>query len=543
MRGPLSLCVLLALLAWIPSIFSSGFSYDDREAIFENPVVTGELPLDAAFDRDYWHHRGDAGHYRPLATVSLRIDHALWGDDARGYHATNVALHAGVVLLLGLWLQRRLPNGLPWLGLALFAAHPVLADSVAWLSGRTSMLSALGGLIGGVLLTRSHSRFTCTLAAGFGLLLALCAKEDGIVFALIYLVSEKKRRGAILVGSSLALCAYAALRANALGHAFPSAPGAPLAATPLLERLHIGGFAILEGLRLAVFPFRYPPHYRVQDLAPPVSLASSIAAGCAWLVLLAALVRPLWKPTTIRLSAAFAAAVALPVLQLIPAGEVFAPRFLYPVLLFAVPFVGAVLQFFVRQSSTRALLFALLLCICVPMAWARSTVYKTRGSYRLAVLALHPDDSRSWNGLGHDYFEQNRIQAARAAWEHAIEIDPEYSRPWTNLGISYFTRGEERLALPYFNEAVETGPQNPIAHVWLARARLQRGQSSEACALFERAARLAPGMSEAWTGLAEAYFQLDDLPRARAAVERASELDPTAKAVLETWSRIMGAGL
>lgn len=539
-RGPLSLCVLLALLAWAPSIFSAGFSYDDREAIFENPAVAGALPLSAAFERDYWHHRGDAGHYRPLATASLRLDHSLWGSDARGYHATNVLLHVAVVLLLGLWFIRRLPHAVPWLGIAIFAAHPVLADSVAWISGRTSMLSALGGLIGAVLLTRSKSSQAALLAATLGLLLALLGKEDGIVFGLAYLVSAKKRRGAILVGCVLAVCAYAALRANALGSAFPSAPGAPLAATPLLERVRIGGFAILEGLRLTVFPFRYPPHYRVQDLAPDAGMGSWIAATCAWLALGSLLIRPIWRRDRVAISGALAATIALPVLQLVPAGEVFAPRFLYPVLLFAVPFLGGALRCVLPKPGARALVFGLLLSTSLLAAWMRSNVYESRGSYRRAVLSLHADDARSWNGLGHDYYERGRIIEARAAWERAVEIEPGYSRPWTNLGISYFTQGEPRLALPYFAEAVETGPQNPIAHVWLGRARLGRSQLQEAGALFERAAAIAPGMSEAWVGLAQVHLELEELPEARHAIERARQLAPTSREVLETWARIVG---
>ncbi len=539
-RGLLSLCVLLALLTWVPSIFSAGFSYDDREAILENPVVTGELPRTAAFDRDYWHHRGDAGHYRPLAILTLRLDYALWENDPRGFHFTNVLLHAGVVLLLGLWLGQRSPPGVPWLGLAIFAAHPVLADSVAWVSGRTSMLCALGGLLGAVQLARSKTAVARTLACTIGVLLALLSKEDGIVFAVAYFAFEKKHRRTVVAGTLIAVFTYAKLRSHALGSSFPEAPGAPLADATLLERMHVGGFAILEALRLSAFPFFYPPHYRVQDVAPPSSFATSSAAVLAWVGLAFLLVRPLWKRTSssAALSGAVVAAAALPVLQLVPAGEVFAPRFLYPLLLFGAPLLDALLRRSLPSSTARGVVFALLLVVAIPTAWKRSAVYKTRGSYRSAVLELHPDDARSWNGLGHDYFERGLIDAAREAWERATEIEPSYSRPWTNLGISYYTEGDSRLALPYFVEAVETGPQNPVAHIWLGRARLERSQVLEARDLFLKATKLAPGMAAGWNGLAKACLELNHADGARMASDRAQRLAPTDKETLEVRARI-----
>jgi len=146
--------VALTLLLWgvvaLPQ--DAGPAYDDREAVVGNPVVEGALPARAAFARDYWHHLEDAGHYRPLATLLLRVDRAASGGPPAApnwvrFRRTNVALHGLVVALLGAALirfgaRRGLP--VPWVGLAVLALHPACADVVAWISGRTSLVSALG---------------------------------------------------------------------------------------------------------------------------------------------------------------------------------------------------------------------------------------------------------------------------------------------------------------------------------------------------------------------------------------------------------------
>ena len=121
-RAPLVLAAVAFLVWSIPLLSPVAFSYDDKEAIVTNPVVTGALPFDSAFDRDYWHHLEDAGHYRPLATLLLRMDHARAGaPHPATFRWTNVLLHALIVGLLAAAWQRlsrthRLPY--PWFGLA-----------------------------------------------------------------------------------------------------------------------------------------------------------------------------------------------------------------------------------------------------------------------------------------------------------------------------------------------------------------------------------------------------------------------------------------
>jgi hypothetical protein len=81
---PLVVC-LVAFLAFLPALGAAFLNLDDQPGIEHNQSFRG-------LDREHlaWMFRtGKMGHYQPLSWLTLALDHALWGMDPRGYHATN----------------------------------------------------------------------------------------------------------------------------------------------------------------------------------------------------------------------------------------------------------------------------------------------------------------------------------------------------------------------------------------------------------------------------------------------------------------------
>lgn len=88
--------------------------------------------------------------YYPVLHSVFWLEHRLWGDAVVGYHLVNIVWHALACGLLVAVLRRlratlaepaRLPAGTEWLAAAIFAVHPVVVESVAWMSEQKNTLS------------------------------------------------------------------------------------------------------------------------------------------------------------------------------------------------------------------------------------------------------------------------------------------------------------------------------------------------------------------------------------------------------------------
>ena len=556
--GPLALYAM-ALLAWAGALFPGGFSFDDRQAILESPYVRGEQPVLAAFSQDYWHHIGDAGHYRPTASLSLRLDHAVFGDWARGYHMTSALLHGLVVLLAGLLVVRIARPGPEaracLFGLGLFAVHPSLADSVAWISGRTSTLSILPGLaaalaLHALLASRLSERrpwlqpIAIAVTFSSALLLGLLGKEDGFWSALFPALvlwkhwddrSGQSRVSGLCaggIGLVIALVTYGYLRQLALGSPWPSAPHAPLRGLPFFQRMSASGAALVEAGRLFLWPFDQVPNYRAQNWQG----ASPLIAGLGWSLWLLSLslgaklcmgLGRAFRPRyALSLSLFLAPLSALPVLQIVPAGEVFAGRFLYVPMLLATPALGyGVLRLTAAIGNPKLVLVptAALVLACIPAA----RTYGSNRAYEQATLRRFPLDRAAWNGLGLALEDEADLEAARSAWQRAIEIDPTYGRPHSNLGrLALEVDGDPKAALAHFEKAAELGLGNPTAWINLGSMQLRLKDPESAEKFYRRATKIAPGSAPAWRGLGRSLAELDRMEDSQAAFDRAADLVP-----------------
>ena len=137
-------CLFLGLLtgfAWWPVARCGFVALDDSTYVTGNAQVQGGLTLEGLG----WAFRtAHSANWHPLTWLSHMLDVQLYGLQPAGHHLTNLVLHLAATLLLFLLFSQM--TGALWrsaLVAALFALHPLHVESVAWVSERKDVLSAL----------------------------------------------------------------------------------------------------------------------------------------------------------------------------------------------------------------------------------------------------------------------------------------------------------------------------------------------------------------------------------------------------------------
>ena len=208
------LLVALVLLAYAPS-FGAGFlNYDDGWLVAENPLLAPDAwrtPLLAFTDFSRETRLILGAEYLPIRDLFGWLETRVFGVWAPGMHAVSVALYAFAALLFRGALLRCLGGGLGTeLAAALFALHPVHAESVGWLAGQKDLLALC--FVGGALYVhaggRAHGRWSVPLLV----LLASLSKSMSVAVLGLLVAQDlllKRRPDWRLYAGSLASVALA----------------------------------------------------------------------------------------------------------------------------------------------------------------------------------------------------------------------------------------------------------------------------------------------------------------------------------------------
>jgi protein O-mannosyl-transferase len=107
-------------------VFNADFIWDDESHLTRNPCIVGPLGL-----KEIW--TSARAVYYPLVLTSFWTVHKFAGLSPWPYHLLNVLLHAASAVLLWQILRQLNVRG-AWLGAALWVLHPVMVQSVAWVT-------------------------------------------------------------------------------------------------------------------------------------------------------------------------------------------------------------------------------------------------------------------------------------------------------------------------------------------------------------------------------------------------------------------------
>ncbi len=497
------------------------FVFDDNLVILDDPLVVRQFSFKEIVGSEVRVADVALGYYRPLITLSYRLDRALWGLNPAGYHLTNLLWHLLVTYLI-YRLAFRTTGRLvaAWAGAMLFAVLPAHTEAIGWIQGRVDLISTAFTLLAFLALLRARDAvepicWWWAALGGLAFLAALLAKESTAAFPLAWTVWEVSglrpdrgdKRGARLASRFAPIClavlAYWFLRWRAVGTSFSffnmSLFPVPLRALAISSVLaEYGRILFLPDLTLNFHQtLMVAPSLTTLATGPVITLALWAGLVIAW-----RRIRPLfawvtWVPLMLLPPLLFILQARAP-----ETGFFTAERFLYLpsvgwcVLLGSLFSAALVENKQVRRSGWGLITFAAILS----------------GYAGLALIRLLP-----WA----DAVDLYTAMKAQSNMPTSVRVLVQ-----NNLGEVYLNRGDSSLAREEFQAALRLNPDYPFAHNNLGVLMIREGQPTEARRWLETAIRLDPKYAEAYGNLGAAYEATGDLSAARQAYERGLRVAP-----------------
>ncbi|HUB67273.1 MAG TPA: tetratricopeptide repeat protein [Candidatus Methylacidiphilales bacterium] len=532
--------VLGVILAYAP-VWPAGFIWDDEGFVTGNPCITGPLGL-----KEIW--TTSAADICPLSLTTIWLEYALWGLAPLPYHLVNVFQHAACTVLLWLVLKSlRIPGA--WLGAALWALHPVQAESVAWITEIKNTQSTLFFLLSILFFIRylqvKNGGKPMGSGRNYGLTLlfaalAMASKSSTVILPAIFCLCAWWMEGrwqwrnlARVIPVCLMAIASFALSVWTQGLPSETDPGLKQTRT-WPERLATAGDAIWFYLGKLLWPHPLTAIYPRWDI--------DTGQWFSYLPLLAVIIMLFvlrhksdsWSRPCFFAFAYFVTAL-LPILGLVNMGffhySLVADHFQYLASMGPLALAGAGLARFFDliipgKQWLQGVLGAGLSLVLAALSWQRAFLYASPEKLWTDTLAQNPDCWAAHNNLGEGYLKTDQLDKALAQFQETLAINPNYAEAHDNLGDVYLRKGLVDQAISEYQRAAQIDPAFAGAHDNFGNALLRKGKVDEAIAQYQKTLEINPNFTQAYYNLGIAFLQKGLADQAIIQFQTALKLDP-----------------
>jgi len=550
--------------------------FDDNRYVYENTRLASGLSLKGVV---WAFTHAECLLYHPLTMISLRLDYQLHGLHAGGYHLTNVLIHTASSILLFLILQRM--TGALWRSAfvaAVFAIHPLRAESVAWVTERKDVLAAfffiltVGAYVRYVRNPKSTARY---LLVAVLFVSALLCKPTAVTLPFVLLLLDYwplQRFGletpVRTASSSVKAPGYWGIPRRLILEKIPLlalAAGACVVTYLVVQKgvisdaqismpARLGNVCIsyVVYLRQMVWPAGLAAFYPFPEKIAPfweIALALLLLAVISGAVYAGRRKRP-W----LLAGWCWYLGMLVPVIGIVGVGEfAHADRNTYlPQIGLYLLLTWAVADWCAGWKHRRLVLGGLMIAAVGSLGYCgriQTSNWKDSQSLWRSALACTSGNYLAHKSWGDSLEALGKHVEAIAEYRKALDIKPDYADARNDLGISLDKLGKTdeailqyRQAIVQYQKARQINPAYPMALNNLGVALLGKGEFNEAVTQFRKALEIMPnhaqirnnlgmalsrmGDAEALNSLGAALFAKGDLEAAIAQYRKAIEIKP-----------------
>ena len=587
----IGVCLFLAAIVFATfgrSIHNDFVKGDDNDYVYEHPhIIKGLSAQSVAWAFTHVH----ADNWHPLTSISHMLDCQIYGLQPWGHHLTNILLHALGAMLLFLALLQ-LTNAGAGIGdggrdqrsrlqvltsnvwpcafvAALFAIHPLRAESVAWVSERKDVLSGvffmltLSAYARYVQSDRHRTRNYILVLICFAI--GLLCKPTLVTLPFVLLLLDYW---------PLARCQKTEVRGQKSVIGGQSSRASLISAS---QHFSVSAFQNVRGLLIEKLPLfvlsaascvaTMIAQRRVIEQSVQMNLIER--ANNAFVSYVAYLGEMFW-PSRLSISHPYSEGyqnlpLALASLSLLLVISVlcFRLRKSHPFLLTGwlwyigvlVPMIGVVQV----SAEARADRYTYLsqIGLYIMLSWGALALTKTWHFHRAILVAsasliliafgmrsygqtacwrntetlwrhatdVSPFDYIAHDSLGSALVQDGHLDEAIVEFEKAIQIKPNYAPSYNNLGNALLQNGQPNLATPQYQKALELDPRDSQVHNNLGTLLLKEGRLDEAIEQYREAVAAAPDVAELHYNLGSALIMKGNWDDAIKHLEAALNID------------------
>ena len=528
---------MLVVLLWAygPAMHAP-FLFDDTKQQFAGPAASDPLSS--------W-----IGPVRPVLMFSYWVNTRISLEDTSSYHLFNILIHtlAGILVFLVIrrlleWAGAEKTSRTPFaaFGAVLFLLHPLQAESVAYISGRSESLCGMFACasFAAFLYRRSPAiswAGVATVVPLFGA--ALLTKEQAVVLPALFVLTD------IWWNPEAPL---RAVRANWKLYVVLAAGAA--AGVALFWRMILGigtgnsaGFGMKDftwyqylftqfrAIFAYVFNFLLPINLNV-DWDFPISRTifdRGAILGLAGLLALAAVALHYRRNFPLAGYGYFVFLLLLsPTSSILPIKDPIADRRMYLPMLGLILIAIDLLRRLKVDRKALATGAAALIVFATLATHARAGVWSDPVLLWQDTALKSPDKVRAHFQLGFAYFDQGRFDLAISEFEKSASRQPPTPDLLVDWGLAYDGLNQPDKALEKFRQAAALEP-SAHAHTQIGYIHAKRSQWKEAMEAFDTAQKLDPNFAITYVYKGQVYLATNQPAAAVAEFQHALALDAT----------------
>ncbi|OGY28397.1 MAG: hypothetical protein A3F33_03740 [Candidatus Woykebacteria bacterium RIFCSPHIGHO2_12_FULL_43_10] len=496
----LSILSGLVIISYVNTL-TNQFVSDDRSIVLEGP----NWGLEDVYNR---------AHYSLRLLVYL-ITYKLVGLNPVLYHISNILFHIANVVLVYEVVKKLSKPKIAFFTAALFSVHPILSESIAWVSGGGYAQYTFFFLISFLLFINAKNNWKMILISTIFLTLSILSSEKALPLILVYVLYEicygsiiKRWRYLVpflVIGIIFGIYFVSLLtnRSVSLQTSYYQEGGYynPLIQIPT---------ALSKYLELIFWPMDLTL-YQTELNFPPLIFG---IRALVTLALFGFIIWSFFKNKSVFFGLSFFLITLLPTLTPLKIASVVAERYVY---------LGSIGIFFVvsfllyklfNKKKLKFLSYAIFGLAIVLLSfrtmvrnldWENEDTlwlsaaktspssphnhnnladyYARHGDYQNAIrelliaIALVPNYADAYHNLGNTYKQIGNTEESINSYEQAIKYNPGLWQSYQNLGAVYFDLKKLDLAKANFLKALEINPSNPQIQQALQIVEQSRQQS------------------------------------------------------------------